>query len=241
MDLPLMSGTYSVVVWGNSDTDYKVSPVVRGSTDIAEATLSIKSKSENSSVNISTPLFYGSLPNVTIQADTRRSRIYTIDLTKNTKKIDVFVRGLPLENNDVVTFTEKYDIFIHSKSDSLKFADNKIASSTSLNYMPESHFEPDTVGENLVWVSEFVLMRELDDASTGSEIIITQRDDPNGSAHYILKEPLTPMLLQGLGAGEDFETKDHFTIEITFEEGDSEFKATIRINGYDIADVVIGV
>jgi hypothetical protein len=219
-DLPLVSGKYSIVVWGNPDSDYELPSVVRGQTNINEASLSLKCTG-NTVTTLPASLFYGSLLNMDFQADNRRSHIYTVDMTKNTKSITVTVKGL-------VGANDKYDIVIQSKSASLKFVDNRIASANILRYVPQSR-----VDDQGWWISDFVVMRELEDESTESRLTITDIE----SSRKLFDENLTKMLMSRITLA-DFEVTDHFDIVIEY---DNTMTANIRINGWEYTETTQGV
>lgn len=241
MNIPLKPGKYQLVAWGNLCEDYEVTPFVQGVTHMDEVMLSLK-RTQNVVNEHPTHLFYGGIEEIELSTPYIGRRHVLMDMMKNTNSIHVTTRGLPLEtatksgSHSGTTF----DCTITSINGDYKF-DNSITGER-LTYIPEY------ATEEQVLFSEFVIMRELNDRSTDSRIVITRHrgdDETETKAESdepveLLNESLTDLLIPA-SITKDLDIDDDFTIEFVFNYTNG--TVTIIINGWVIINenpVVLG-
>jgi hypothetical protein len=230
--MSLKSGTYDFIVWGNHlNEDYALPDFVPGKTKEAETNLRLtKIMADNQVLDFPDSLYYGSYMRANVRPSLQEDQVFTIDLIKNTKKITVVASGLPLDEVD----GPQFDCKIYSKNAGLRF-DNMISDNMQVTYVPQTLTDMQSRQ-----VSEFVVMREIQDRSTESRLVYTMTNNA-GERKPILDASLVDMLLTYIADtnriwGLDIE--DEFVIEIFFDIGNYT-TASITINGWDytVADV----
>jgi hypothetical protein len=221
MWIPMLSGKYSFIAWGNPQTtDYEMSSFVKGKTHLNEAMLTLNQGGGNIVNRQIGSLFYGSRQNTDIIADFTGKRTYDVPMVKDTKSITVTVRGLNF--TETKALDDEYAVNIQSRNSHLNFVDNRINSADGLTV-----YIPDARVENWDLVSEFVVMRELVDASTQSHLIVTSDDGVVKTE--LFNRALTSLLMAGRTI-DDFERRDHFDILIEF---DNYGTATVTVSGWN--------
>ncbi|MDH6307066.1 hypothetical protein M2459_003123 [Parabacteroides sp. PF5-5] len=241
MNISLRAGIYQLVAWGNLCDDYLLTPFTIGVTQIEEVLLSLKN-TEYTVENHPTHLFYGGINTIEITSDYTGRKHVLMDMMKNTNSIHVTAYGLPLEitSKSASRSGTTFDCTITSRNGDYKF-DNSITGER-LTYIPGYGTE------GQVLLSEFVIMRELNDGSTGSRLIVThhkgsgEEESKSGEAEEtveLLNVSLTDLLVPASITG-DLDIDDDFNIELIFDYTNS--TATIIVNGWVINEtpVVVG-
>jgi hypothetical protein len=175
-------------------------------------------------------LFYGSL-RAEIKPALLQDQVYTIDLIKDTKNITVTAIGLPVNGTKA---GEPFACYIKSLNAGLRFKDNGVAGANTVQYVPISPY----VNEENHLISDFVVMREIQDRSTDSRLIFTQE----GKSDPIFNESLIDMMLAYIvGRVWGLDVEDEFNIEVRFEGIGDYMSASITINGweYPVSPIVI--
>lgn len=217
MKLNLSEGRYSLVAWGNLCDDYTLT----NKTRLDEAELSLVRTCDTISTRPG-HLYHGGLYSIEVRPDYQNNQLFTIELTKNTNNIIVTTVGMPY--SETGTSTTVYDCSIVSRNGDYKF-DNNITGSDRLRYITES-----TINEDKEKVSDFIVMRELNDKNiTDSKLIITRTKQGEAPVDIVTTD-LTPILLPASITG-DLDVDDEFEIEIEITETNG--TTTILINGWD--------
>jgi hypothetical protein len=222
MRLNLFPGTYDLVAWGNLGGDYELPVFVRGKTSVGEVVLSLKRTGKTVSKHPG-DLFFGSLFRVEILPAIQRKQRLTIDMIKDTKKIRIIAKGLPAEE----IARQKFACRITSINGDYNF-DNSINGSDRLLYIPQT-----SVDEQGQFISEFVIMRDLEDGSTQSRLLFTYEDPDDKSIKELLNAGLTQILLANM-KGQDLDIEDFFEIELLFDFTSG--SAKIYIKGWQTID-----
>ncbi|MDR1455340.1 MAG: FimB/Mfa2 family fimbrial subunit [Tannerella sp.] len=206
--LLLKSGTYDFVVWGNLGDDYEIPSIVPGETQAQSLDLKFtKVESDNRVLEFPDSLYYGSLRRVTIQPALQGDQVYTVDLIKNTKKITVIASGLNGPESEGLQF----DCNILSRNAGLRFLDNSISDNTVVTYVPQT-----LVDEQERRISEFMVIREIEDESTQSRLVYTATNG-SGQVRTLMDESLVKMLLKYLNTRQwTLEIEDEFEIRVAF-------------------------
>jgi hypothetical protein len=225
--LPIPPGTYTLVAWGNLCKDYELPTFEKRKTTLREAFLSLK-RSEKTVSNHPGSLFFGALPQVEVKAATQKKQRLTIDMMKDTKRIRVVTKGLPSRE----MAQNKYGCSITSVNGDYRF-DNSISGTECLLYLPQS-----SVDERGALVSEFVVMRELNNGSTQSKLTFTYRSPDGSSVKELFSAKLTDILLS-LSKTKNLDLEDYFEIEMTLDYTNG--GATVHIKGWDTVDTGNGV
>jgi hypothetical protein len=223
--LLLKSGTYDFVIWGNLGGDYEIPSFVPGQTQAQELNLKFrKVGSDNRVVEFPDSLYYGAL-RLNVRPALQENQVYTIDLIKNTKKITVIASGLPLSGPESDGL--QFDCQITSRNAGLRFLDNGISENTKVTYVPRDH-----VNEEEQRISEFMVIREIQDKSTESQLVYTMTER-SGVVRTLLDTSLVDMLLAYISNRMwDLNIEDEFVIQVTFSVG-NHVTASISINGWE--------
>jgi hypothetical protein len=228
MPLSLKSGTYTFVVWGgNLDDTYQLPSFVQGRTKQNDEAVLLKNvAADNTITEFPTSLYYGTLSNVTIKPSLQRDQIFTINLIKDTKNVNVTATGLPME-----TRAESFACNIYSRNFGLRF-DNLVTGTNEVKYIPHS-----TINEENQLVSQFVILREISDKSTHSQLVFT-RTQNNGIESEIYRQSLIDLILALLvrSGNADLDIEDEFNIEVAFVFGEY-VTASVTINGWTYDEV----
>lgn len=219
INLNLMPGTYSFVAWGNLSDDYDIPTLIPNETSIDDVILSLKRENDEITEH-PTHLFHGALLSAVVLPDIQQNQTLTIDMIKDTKSIKVTSVGLPMETKASQDFT----CFITSRNGDYKF-DNSITGDTRLKYIPN-----ETVNDSYNLISDFVTMRELNDDSTESRLIIRYNDDTEEKE--VFNESLVGMLLPASVTG-NLDLEDTFDILLTFNAG----RVFITVNGWNLGSI----
>ena len=107
-----------------------------------------------------------------------------------------------------------------SKNGDYKFENNDIASNDRLYYIQNSGFD---TSSNLV--SDFLIMREMNDKSTDSRLIITHTDSL--TTRELLNEDLVELLIPA-SITKDLDIDDTFDVVVEFISG----QIYISVNGW---------
>ena len=224
MNLGLKEGNYKLVAWGNLCDDYEVTPCVPGQTRLEDFMLKLKNTRDTVYAHPG-HLFYGGVEEVEIKTPYTGRKYVTMDLTKNTNTIHVITSGLPLGENtsgngDAGT---PYTCRIISRNGEYNH-DNSITGN-------RLHYIPDGTVEGGLFLSDYVVMRELNDASiTGPRLVITHHPVDGGSK-VLLDTSLTELLLRVSITG-DLDIDDEFTLHVEFDYTNGSM--TILINDYEV-------
>ena len=225
MNLGLKEGNYKLVAWGNLCDDYEVTPCVPGQTRLEDFMLKLKNTRDTVYAHPG-HLFYGGVEEVEIKAPYTGRKYVTIDLTKNTNTVHVTMSGLPLSvdsrgGGDAGT---PYSCRISSRNGEYNH-DNSITGNR-LHYIPAC-----TIGENL-FQSDFVIMRELNDAPTGSRLSVTHH--PSGGDPKVLFDTDLTSLLIPVSITGDLDIDDEFHLHVEFDYTNG--SVTITINDYVVVN-----
>ncbi|MDR2139497.1 MAG: FimB/Mfa2 family fimbrial subunit [Tannerella sp.] len=232
--LLLKAGNYDFVVWGNLGEDYEIPALVPGKTQVQELNLKFKKVgADNRVIEFPDSLYYGTLK-TNVRPALLDEQVYTIDLIKNTKKITVIASGLPLSGPD--SEGVQFDCNIVSQNAGLRFFDNRISENTKVTYVPHTR-----VDEQERQISEFMVIREIQDRSTDSHLVYTRTNTVTGQVKTVLDRSLVDMLLSYISNRRwDLTIEDDFVIQITFDIG-SFTTASITINGWEYETIHIEV
>lgn len=208
MRMNLMPGLYSFVAWGNLSDDYNLYELVQGETHINEALLSLNRINDTISTHPG-HLFHGALLNETVSADVQKNQTLTMDMIKDTKSISVTSVGLPIAPDDGIS-TKRFTCTITSINGDYKF-DNSIIGTDRLQYIPYS-----MISDDRELISDFVTMRELNDGSTGSRLIVRHNDLENETVKELFNKNLVDLLLP-VSIKQDLNIEDTFDILLEFD------------------------
>jgi hypothetical protein len=222
--LNLPPGKYNLVTWGNLYADYELPVFEKGKTMMTEAVLSLR-RTANTVTSQPGHLFFGSLSEVEIMPGLWKNQVIAMDMMKDTKKIRITAKGLSREELAAKGFSCR----ITSVNGDYKF-DNSVGSSDTLLYIPAS-----SVDEQGRMISDFVIMRDLNDASTRSRLIFTYHN-PHGGPDVEIKNVSLTELLLSLSKTKDLDIEDYFEIELTLDFTSA--GATITIKGWGVIDTV---
>jgi hypothetical protein len=220
--LSLKTGTYDFIVWGgNLSDDYQLPSFVKGQSTKADATLLLSRIGAGDTISsYPADLFYGSLTKIAVKPALREEQVYTVDLMKDTKTINVTARGLP------ITRANNFGCYIHSRNVGLRF-DNLIAGSNSVKFIDP---QPVISDDNSL-VSKFVVMREISDKSSNSQLVFTRTE--NGVAEVIYNQSLIDLILALLlRTNADLDIEDEFNIEVELVYNNGSFTASVTIDGW---------
>lgn len=226
MNLPLKGGKYQLVAWGNLCEDYELTGYTRGVTKIDEVLLSLK-RQDNVVNEHPTHLFYGGVESIDLQSPYTGRKYITMDMMKNTNTIYVKTKGLPVKSDTKAesAWGTEFTCTITSVNGDYRF-DNSITGER-LTYIPEYSRQEETLD------SGFVIMRELNDGSTGSRLIISYNGEAEKEPEILLDTDLTKLLVPASITG-DLDIDDEFTLEVLFDYTSG--NVTITINDW----VVVG-
>ncbi|MDR1918328.1 MAG: FimB/Mfa2 family fimbrial subunit [Tannerellaceae bacterium] len=218
MYLNIPPGTYTLVAWGNLGDDYELPAFEKGKTKLKDARLSLK-RSDNKCSRPPGSLFFGALPQIKILPALQKKQILTIDMMKDTKQIRVITKGLSAQE----IAQQKYNCSIASANGDYRF-DNTIASSERLYYIPQS-----SVNAQGDWISDFVVMRELNDGSTQSKLSVNIHNPEGKAGKELFRVDLPPLLL-ARSKSKNLDIEDAFEIEITLDFTNG--SASVHIKGW---------
>lgn len=239
MNVSLKPGEYTLVAWGNLAPEYELTSFTVGETSVDDIILALSAKDGRVEEH-PTHLFFGREEIEIIHDDTGRTNVL-VDMMKDTNTIRVTISGLPIEGhyadeNGRVTADMPYECIITSMNRSYKF-DNTIAGDDRLTYIPSNRANT----EEQTLTSGFVTMRELNDGSTGSRLVIRNNNimTKAGMPEELLDADLTKLLLPASITG-DLDIDDEFSLEVVFDYTNG--TAVITINGwtYSNGEWVIG-
>ncbi|GAB6395324.1 MAG: FimB/Mfa2 family fimbrial subunit [Bacteroidales bacterium] len=228
MMLNIPPGVYDMVAWGNLYDDYEYPPLVCGKTHIDDFILSLKHGEDDVVETHPGALFHGALLRVEIYPDLQKNQRHTIDMIKNTNEIKVIASGLSMAEY-AKRDSSGYSFQITSTNGDYGY-DNTIVGSR-LDYIPKVSVKEEQL------VSDFVVMRELNDGSTDSQLTVTGYTEA-GEEEKLFDESLTDILL-AVSATENLEIEDFFEIELFFDY--THGSATIRVKGWNPVDTGDGV
>jgi hypothetical protein len=220
MYLNLPPGTYDLVCWGNLSEDYQLPVFEKGKTSVKEAMLSLK-RTQSTVRNHPKSLFFGDLSKVQILPALQKKQVLTIDMIKDTKKIRVIAKGLPPKE----IAENKFDCRITSVNGDYMF-NNAISGNEQLWYVPQT-----SVNSEGQLVFDFVIMRELNDGSTRSELIFTYHPQ-NQEEKEIQRGSLTKALLF-VSKTKDLDIEDYFELEVDISVDYTNGSATIQVKGWE--------
>jgi hypothetical protein len=223
--LNLTPGVYDFVAWGNLGEDYEyTSTLEKGITRLSDLQLSLKRNAQNQVTTLPGSLYYGGLRKEILATDLQFSQTLIMDMMKDTKEITVVAAGLAMQDPTKAAVLE-YGSSITSRNGDYRF-DNSITGDTRLQYVPQ-----EAVGTEHELISKFVIMRELEDESTASQLMIN-RYSSSGEIEEQLIPPrdLVPILM-AIAQEEDLDVVDQFEIRIDFDFTHGTF--TINIPGWD--------
>lgn len=233
MPLNLMEETYTFAVWGNLCDDYVLTDLVAGETSLEEAMLSLNRESDIIEWHPGS-LYFGSRTEDVHPAE-QSNQLITIDMMRDTKNIRVITKGLPLED-PAVSDNKEYTCTISSRNGDYKF-DNSITGSSRLQYIPVSYV--DTTA-NTSLVSDFVTLRELNDASTGSRLQLEYDSEETGQYRQLFDADLVRDLLLPASISTNLDIEHDFTIELEVDFTMGSVTVTIGEWTKVFNDIVVG-
>lgn len=222
MDVTLSPGKYTMIAWGNTE-QYEVSSCTEGETSMSELHVNHINKG-NIVETFPQAFFHGMTAEVEVMARTREDQVFMIDLMKNTNHITVVKRGLPAVSDGMGGVDSDFSCRITSANGSYGF-DNSIVSPARLTYIPQC-----TISNN-EFLSEFVVLRECNDNSTDSRLIVYHHPIKGGPGQEILNVPLIPLLIDNSQTG-DLDIDDEFELLMEFQYTHGSI-STITINGWE--------
>lgn len=228
LDVP--PGEYSFVVWGNLCEHFETTSFVPGETRLEEAKLHFIHPQNDVNACLAEGLFYGGEFQQRIKPSLDKTPVVTLDLTKNSNHIQVKTTGSLLTRSISMNSLK---CFITSQNGAYQF-DNSITEGSSSMRV----YEPTSIITEEGHFSEFYTLRELEDESTHSRLII-QSVDENGVEEELLNTALVPLLLRVSSTG-NLDTDDHYEldVELNYTNG----TVTVKVNGWQISQggVVVG-
>jgi hypothetical protein len=218
MILPLRAGKYKLIAWGNAGDSYEIAACKPGETLLEDFVLKIKREADTVTEH-PTHLFYGGVEEVDIVSGLGRKSVL-IDLMKDTNSIYVKATGLPIGQSGSeeagTAGDNPFSCTITSINGDYKF-DNSITGNR-LTYIPKY-----TVEENVL-KSDFVIMRELNDGSTESRLIILHKE----SGKELFNKNLVNDLLLPAATKNDLDIDDEFHINIEFDQTNGSFSVSVN-------------
>lgn len=232
--LNIFEGTYSLVAWGNICEDFELPSFVQGSTTLDDAVLSL-SRTDSIIANKPARLFHGAIYNVKIEPTLQTDQTFTIDMMRDTKDITVTTIGLPVSTKSPGSDrTYNYACTITSINGDYNF-DNTIAGSDRLHYIPtESIGYSEDEEERLKLYANFITMRELNDGSTRSKLILTRNE---GEIDRVIYEADLVNLLLGPSITNNLDIEHDFTIDLEFDETNG--TVTVTVNGWTFEETEV--
>ena len=226
MNVNLSPGAYRLVAWGNLGEEYGLPPMTVNETRIEDLVLSLRCTGNNVE-EFPTHLFFGE-EEIDVAGDGTRRADVVVGMMKNTNTVHVLIKGLPLEDrytdgNGGITEEMPYGCTITSVNRHYKF-DNTITGNDRLTYIPR--YSASLEGQTLE--AGFVTMREPNDGSTGSRLVIHSRGTT--LPPVLLDMNLTGLLLAASVTG-NLDIDDEFDLEIIFDYTNGTI-STITINGW---------
>lgn len=231
MNLPLNPGSYQLVAWGNLCEDYELPALVPGKTNMDDILLTLQRANDTINRHPAN-LFHGGVQRIDIQPPYTGRKTIMMDMMKNTNSIQVKTRGLPASSGSKADgdWGNTFTCTITSVNGDYRF-DNSITGNR-LTYIPEYSTGDDSLD------SDFVIMRELNDGSTGSRLIFTHHGTDGKSDNTLLDTGLTSLLLPASVTG-DLDIDDQFVIEVLFDQTNG--TVTIRINDWEYKESIVGI
>lgn len=223
MNIPLKGGNYRLVAWGNLCEDYELSGFTQGVTHIDDVLLTLN-RTDNIVTEHPTHLFYGGIEEVELDTPYTGRKYIMMDMMKNTNSIYVKASGLPVGNQTKAepAWGSTFTCAITSVNGDYRF-DNSITGER-LTYIPEYSASEETLD------SDFVIMRELNNGSTGSRLQVLHNDGDGTVKETLLDMDLTSLLVPASVTG-DLDIDDEFTIELLFDQTNGH--VTIKINDWE--------
>ena len=219
MNVPLKGGHYNLIAWGNLAECYTLTDCMPGETTMEEFMLRLEHL-DNTVTEHPVHLFYGGIEEVDVVADDGRKNVL-IDLTKDTNSIYVTAHGLPLGVTETKSGTP-FSCKITSRNGEYNY-DNSITGDR-LTYIPQYRVEEKKLK------SDFVIMRELNEASlTESRLILTHDESGKELLNWGLTELLLPAAISG-----DLDIDDEFHIDVEFDQTNGSF--TIKVNDWVVVE-----
>ncbi|MDH6321726.1 hypothetical protein M2463_003766 [Parabacteroides sp. PH5-13] len=222
MNVPLKEGNYKLIAWGNLYDCYDITDCIPGTTTMEEFMLKVKN-TDNTVSEHPVHLFYGGVEEVEVKEEAGRKYVL-IDLTKDTNTIYVSATGLPLGVDSKADYASgtPFRCAITSRNGEY-YHDNSITGER-LTYIPQYAVEEKKLK------SDFVIMRELNDASlTESRLILTHEETEKELLNWSLTELLLPAAITG-----DLDIDDEFHIDVEFDYTNGSF--SIKVNDFVVVD-----
>lgn len=246
MSLPLKAGTYSFIVLGGDLLTYRVGEMIdplsnKFSAELKQGITNIKNFSYLIDDNIPSSgplivkdqlsdLFHGIL--MDFIAPPGKIAEATIDLMKDTKRINVHVIGLSHLDKYIggatkSTYAQYLDIYINAKNGRYTFQNEIDTTAYSLKHI----FEPSVEALDTLKTSTTVL--RLMTSGDKSYLNVSLKNKPV-SLYY---QNIVSQILQNpkYKTQEDLDREDEFTFEIHIGP---ELNVTIKINGWTILDII---
>lgn len=220
MMVPLTPGKYKFIAWGNLSGDYTVTNCTP-ETRIEDFMLELNNVGKKVAKHPS-HLFYGGVEDVGIEAT--GLKYITMDLMKNTNTVHVTTTGLPLDEKEGGN-SDDFQCIITSSNGEYHY-DNSVTGN-QLTYIPVSEVK----GKDLI--SDFVIMRELNDGSTSSHLKIIHTDSSTGKTEVLLDTELTPLLISA-SITKDLDIDDEFYLDVKFDY--TYGKVNITINDWQVVN-----
>ena len=227
MDISLLLGDYQLVAWGNLNENYEIIPsFIKGETKIEDAILTLN-RIQDTVKDFPTPLFYAGVAKAKIESPYPGRKTVEMDFMKNTNAVHIRAKGLPIDFENPEDSNEIYEFKIVSTNGNYTFYNTVLGN--PLTYIPTNSVDV----ENKIYLSDFVILRELNDKSTDSRLVITRKK--NGQPEEVLFNiDLEDELIKyskRQGRDGDLDREDDFILEIDFNE--THGAVTITINGWE--------
>lgn len=220
----LSPGKYSFVAWGNKSDAYTVTDFVSGVTKYTDAVVALKRTQNTVSAQL-VDMFHGALIQSEVEVGVA-NQYKTIDLIHTVNQVKVIMKGLPLTRANEAPGTP-FSCYVTSKNGDYRF-DHTYATATEIKYLPRY-----TVESGIV-TSDFHILRERNDGSSGSRIVVTYQP-VDAPLRILVDEALSPLMID-VSKTKDLDIDNYYQIVLEFKYTNT--SVTVTINGWK--DIVVG-
>ncbi len=222
LSLDLPSGTYTAIVWGNTDSeDYQI----EYTTYLSELAVALNHASDGLVDWQTEHLFHGM---VVFGYDEESVTRADVDMRKKTNQVNVVIQGLEPEEGQEAS--DLVSVMMHGSNGRYAY-DSSLPGSIYLTYLPEYTLTTDTDAESLS-AANFIVQHIAEEGDMMLTPIQPGYESPliHTSVAALIRENY-----EGSDFTEYLDTEDEFTIRITVKkaEGGHYILMSIRINNWD--------